>query len=124
MHAKSKTSTSIPRRLVMTITGVLASLFLLSLLQGCATRLPPITEHELVESQTETYLPIPANRLRNCPPADLFPINGEWQDLVGYAIHLLQLLDRCNGQIDDFWVWYDGQMRTLSEKNSPTARGQ
>ena len=118
MLGKSKTSTSTRHRSVTTITGVLLSLCLCSLLQGCATERPRITEHELLESTTETYLPISRNRLPRCPRADAFPVGGEWQDLIGYSIYLLQLLDQCNGQIHDFWLWYDGQIVNSVENNS------
>lgn len=96
-------------RFPMMIMSVLLSLLALTLLGGCASEPKIITKTEVVEVDREVPLRVPRSRLINCPAVPLPPPNLEWKDLAEQWEALLQVIERCDGQIDAFWMWHDGQ---------------
>lgn len=89
--------------------SVLVSALLLLNLAGCATRLPPITELEIIRVPQPTPIEIPKSKLPQCDRVELPALDSQWLSLPGSFLSVLQKLDKCNAQIAAFWMWYAAQ---------------
>lgn len=78
--------------MLLKAASVLLSIFLLLQLSGCAK---PLTVYEPVK---QTYIPIPANLLNECPVPTI-PEKMTFGDSVELNIRLIDSIDECNGHL-------------------------
>ncbi len=100
-------------KLPTTNFSVLLSLCLLSYLSACAAQPPVITKPEIVTLKVPTLIEIPKEKLTQCDSIDIPDADSVWLDAPGQYIHVLQVLDDCNGKISDFWTWYESQAKSF-----------